>query len=335
MTRVRVSWALVLLLGACGGDDDVPPDDASVADATVVDVGPGEDAGGEDASAPDAGDPFVPPDVDGPFAVNRENATVDGDAVTAFVPDGEGLVPLVLLKHGFQLATSNYATTATRIASHGFLVVGVDSGGSLIGGPTNVEERDAVVATLDWALAEAPFAARVDATRIAVLGHSRGGKVGVMVAAADRRVAAALLLDPVNGCGPGQSFSASCPDVTGAAFAGSLAIPVGVMGETNNSTGFMPCAPQAENYRTIFTALSASPWAVAWTFAGADHMDFADDPGLAGSVCPDGPGDDTMIRAQVRTMAVAFLRRHLRAEAAMDPWLVGASVPTDVTRDGP
>ncbi|MCB9616269.1 MAG: alpha/beta hydrolase [Sandaracinus sp.] len=335
MTRVRVSWALVLLLVACGGDDDAPPDDASVADAALVDASTLSDAGGEDASGPDAGETFVPPDVDGPFAVNRENATVDGDAVTALVPDAEGLVPLVLLKHGFQLATSNYATTATRIASHGFLVVGVDSGGSLISGPTNVEERDAVVATLDWALAEAPFAARVDATRIAVLGHSRGGKVGVMVAAADRRVAAALLLDPVNGCGPGQSFSESCPDVTGAAFAGSLAIPVGVMGETNNSTGFMPCAPQAENYRTIFSALSASPWAVAWTFAGADHMDFADDPGLAGSVCPDGPGDDTMIRAQVRTMAVAFLRRHLRAEAAMDPWLVGASVPTDVTRDGP
>ena len=65
-------------------------------------------------------------------------------------------------------------------------------------------------------------------------------------------------------------------------------------------------------------------------------MDFTDDGGgFAGSFCADGPGDDAAIRAQVRTLAVAFLRRHLGGEGAMDPWLVGASVPADVTREGP
>jgi dienelactone hydrolase len=262
---------------------------------------------------------------------------VAGSAVTAFVPNVPNPAPLVLFKHGFQLATSNYAVTAERIASHGFVVVGIDSGGGFTGGPSNAEERDAAIAAIDWATGDAPFAAQVDGDRIAVAGHSRGGKVAVMIAASDARIDATLLLDPVNGCGPGQSFNASCPDVTGAAFAGALAMPVGIMGETNNATGgFMPCAPADQNYQTIYAAIDSSPWAVAWTFAGADHMDFTDDGGgFAGSFCSDGPGDDAMIRAQVRTLAVAFFRRHLTSDAAMDAWLVGAMAPSDVTVEGP
>ncbi|MCU0676797.1 MAG: alpha/beta hydrolase fold domain-containing protein [Myxococcota bacterium] len=229
-----------------------------------------------------------------------------------------------------------------RLASHGFVVVGIDSGGGGFGiptgGPTNVEERDGVMAAIDWATTSAPFAASVDDERVGVAGHSRGGKVSVMVAAADARIDATLLLDPVNGCGPGQSYSASCPDVTSAAFAGALRMPVGVMGETNNATGgFMPCAPTAQNYQTIFDAITMSSWAVEWTFAGADHNDFTDDGGgaLGAFACPDGPGDDAMIRAQWRAMMVAFFRRHLAGDTAMDAWLTGAMLGAGITVDGP
>ncbi|MDQ3037420.1 MAG: alpha/beta hydrolase fold domain-containing protein, partial [Myxococcota bacterium] len=279
------------------------------------------------------------PSAEGPYAVERSSAAIEGGTAVAFVPmlPAGARGPLVILKHGFQLATANYATTAAHIASHGFVVIGVDTGGGAFGGPTNADERDASIAAIDWALSSAPFAARVDPERIAVMGHSRGGKVAVMIAAADARVGAALLLDPVNGCGPGASYSADCPDVTSDALAGALTIPVGVMGETNSATGgFMPCAPAEQNYQTIYDALDRSSWAVAWTFTGADHMDFTDDGGgFAGSFCADGPGDDAMIRAQVRALAVAFLRRHLGGELAMDPWLTGAMVPADVTREGP
>ena len=98
----------------------------------------------------------------------------------------------------------------------------------------------------------------------------------------------------------------------------------------------MACAPADQNYQTIFDAIAMSSWAVEWTFTGADHMDFTDDGGgLAGFACMDGPGDDAMIRAQVRAMTVAFFRRHLMSDAAMDAWLTGARVPADVTVDGP
>ncbi len=361
--RTPVRLALLITLAAsslgCGdgttspadaenGDRDAGPsgdDGGPDVDASRVDGGLDEDSGSETTDAgpdgTDSGSITSPgdPSAVGPFAVARSSTMIDGATAVAFVPAiaAGARAPLVILKHGFQLATANYAMLAERIASHGFVVVGVDTAGGIFGGPTNVDERDASIAAIDWAISSAPFAAQVDAEHIGVMGHRRGGKVAVMVAAADARVDAALLLDPVNGCGPGSSFSATCPDVASAAFAGALHMPVGVMGETNNATGgFMPCAPMAQNYQTIYAGLATSSWAVEWTFTGADHMDFTDDGGgVTGSFCTDGPGDDVVIRADVRTMAVAFVRLHLRGETAMEAWLTGASIPSDITHEGP
>ncbi|MCC7539437.1 MAG: alpha/beta hydrolase fold domain-containing protein [Deltaproteobacteria bacterium] len=352
------------LTAACGDDDGAatsppvppqPPDAAAPLDgsaaqdaaaddaADVADTTPPADGGSlPDATPPpdaDASSGSRPPNEDGAFVVARDGGTLPDATAVAFVPGlaGGTRAPLVVLKHGFQLATSSYAVLAERIASHGFVVVGVDTAGGLLGGPTNADERDATVSVISWALADAPFAASVDGSRIAVVGHSRGGKVATWVAASDARVSAALLLDPVNGCGPGAGFTADCPDATSPAIAGALAVPVGVMGETQNgSGGFMPCAPLDQNYQTFYAAASAAPWAVEWTFTGADHMDFTDDGGgLVGSFCPDGPDDDARVRAGIRTLAVAFLRRHLSGEVEMDAWLTGASLPPGVTTRGP
>lgn len=341
---MRVPTLLLLCAGCSSpGANDAgvtDPPDASLPDAASSDAATLDAAGPPDGGRPiDGGRAGDAPDGPGRYEVTRTSTTAATATYVAFVPTlpAGARAPLVLLKHGFMLSSANYATTAERVASHGFVVVAVDTGGGGFSGPTNVEERDATIAALDWSIADAPFAAAVDAERVAVLGHSRGGKVAVMVAAADARIDAALLMDPVNGCGPGTPYSPDCPDVTSPAIAGAISVAVGVMGETNNaSDGFMPCAPQDQNYATIFDALTMSSWAVEWTFTGADHMDFTDDGGgFAGSFCPDGPGDDDAIRSEVRAMAVAFVRRHLLGDAAADAWLVGDFVPSDVVREGP
>lgn len=357
MTRItKTIWASALALALAGCGDDGSTDRG---DTPGVDSGPGPMV---DAFLPpgvDGGprpDGFVPgvdsgttPGVDGggstdptspngtgPYSVSEESGSIDGATLVAYVPavaSGE-TVPLVLFKHGFQLATSNYATGLQQLASHGFVVVGVDTGGGLFGGPTNLEEQQATIAALEWAIGSAPFASTIDSSQIGVAGHSRGGKVATQVAAAESRIGATLLLDPVNGCGPGSSYSTDCPDVTSAAIAGSISEPIGVMGETNNASGgFMPCAPADQNYQTIYAALSAPPsWKAEWTFTGADHMDFTDDGGgFAGSACTDGPGDDEQIRQAWRAMMVAFFRQYLKGDAAMGDWLTGGSMPSGIT----
>jgi pimeloyl-ACP methyl ester carboxylesterase len=341
----RWLWVAWWVLAGCS-ETRSPDADAAIADAGTTelpDAGGSRDAGrAPDASALDAGAVSDgTPETVGPYAVTTSSDTIEGATVPAFIPTlaGGQRAPLVVMKHGFQLATADYAELCRHIASHGFVVIGVDTGGSLFGGggPTNVQERDATIRAIDLALSTASYTSMVDAERIAVLGHSRGGKVAIMVAAADPRVDAALLLDPVNGCGPGASYSESCPDVTTGAFAGALTIPVGVMGETHNATGgFMPCAPTDQNYQTIYAALTRTSWVVEWTFTGADHMDFTDTGGgFVGSLCPDGPGDDAQIRRAVRALSTAFVRHHLRAEAAMTEWLIGAAQPPDIEHRGP
>jgi len=332
---MKAPFVLILSV-ACGqaptappaGDGAVPTFDAS------SDASPDVGVSAADAHADaDAGSAAPSPADPGPYTVTQSTTTVAGWTVVVFDPQTPTNVraPLVLFKHGYQLATSNYATTLERIASHGYVAVGVDTPASLVGGPTQAQERDGVIATLDWSLSSsAPFAAHLDGTHVAALGHSRGGKIAVMVAAKDARVGAVLGLDPVNACGPNEAYSADCPDVTSAGFAPALAIPAGYLGETADTQGFMPCAPAAQNYATIYAASAKAPWAAEWTFSGAAHMTFTDDGGgIYGAFCAKASGNEATLREEARTVAVAFLERHIRSDTSMDAWLIGTFAPKD------
>ena len=156
-------------------------------------------------------------------------------------------------------------------------------------------------------------------------GHSLGGKLATMVAAMDPRVTAVFAIDPVDG-----GFNA--PDVVPSQASG-LTIPVGFAGETTNASGgFMPCAPAAQNFQQFYAATTSAPWAAQWDFTGADHMDFVAAPAGCGfcGVCPAGSAEPMSVVNGMHTLFVAFARRHLRGEAAMDSWLIGPQVPTGV-----
>ena len=293
------------------------------------------DADPTDVEPMDAGPAPLPfPDQAGPYSVSTMDEAVRRGLrrtpVVAHVPAGVAAPPLVVFIPGFQLDSRRYAGLADRVASHGFLVLRADPPDPIVGVDHN-EMVDDVVAVLDWA-AEAgePLDGLFDRTKIAIMGHSLGGKIAAMAAHGDRRIVALLGLDPVNGAGP-LGFSRALPDILPSRVE-ALAIPVGFMGETTNGTGRTACAPEDENFAHFYAAATAAPWVAMWDFADADHMDFVDDTDRCAvcAACPDGSADEAAVTAAVHALAVAFFRLHLLDEPDMQAWLTGVGIPQGV-----
>ncbi len=347
---------LTLTLAACGaGIDDSPVllnprtdagTDAADAGQVVtppVDSGMHLSDGGQaldagqlsplDAGAVDAGIvgwlPPTAPESAGPYLVNTVTASVTRGSrrtpVVAHVPAGLRRAPVVIFLPGAQLTTAMYAPTVTRLASHGFIVVRADPAFSLFS-PDHAAMAADARAVIDWALSSSsPIAESVDATRVAAMGHSLGGKLAIMTAFADPRVKAVFGIDPVN---------AQSPDVVPDQVS-PLTIPLGFAGETLDAAtgaGGMACAPADGNYVTFYNAAARSPWSAEWTFPGISHLAFVDScTGLLCSFCKTSTADEGIARSNLKTLAVAFFRRHFWSDTAMESTLTGAAAPVGVT----
>jgi len=170
-----------------------------------------------DFGAPISGGAFTgDPDDDGPFQVLDVEATIaNPDAArealdaTFYAPSSDGAAvadgahPLALVMHGFGTTHRFYEHFTRHLASHGILVLGITLPGSL----TAAHDKNAAeaIAAIDFALGDgAPQAVRghADAERIAVLGHSLGGKIAFYAAALDARIDLVVGWDPSNAGGP-------------------------------------------------------------------------------------------------------------------------------------
>ncbi len=311
----RIAWALAALLLACGGDDGHG--------------GGGGDGGGD--SSPDAAmtpgdgaiqevDAFVPssddPANDGVHTVSTMTANIPGAAqgrmlaATVFVPTGGQPAPrpLVVMSPGFQMARTQYMSYARHLATWGFVVVLTDYAepGFFV---DHAKLAADVPAVIDWALAQTSL--DVDAQKIATAGHSLGGKISVFAATLDSRIRAVVGWDPVDSSNPSVA-----PEKMN-----NLSAAIAVVGETTNgSGGGMPCAPAADNYKAFYVAAQAP--AIEITVVGADHMDWVDDPSCAlCGFCSPGSAAPDLARTVTRRLDVAWLRRQLYADTAMDVWL--------------
>ena len=99
----------------------------------------------------------------------------------------------VVIAPGFTAGASTYAGIADRVASHGFVVFAIDTNSRLDFPPSR---GDQIQAALDYLVEDSSVASRIDATRLAVAGHSMGGG-GTLEAANDRpTLQAAVPLQP-------------------------------------------------------------------------------------------------------------------------------------------
>ena len=159
---------------------------------------------------------------------------LDGAAIAS------GRHPVIVLSPGNQTNVAFYASLAEEMASHGYLVVGVDhafqvAATAIAGGQVALydEEMDtgdpasSVAAKIDERVADvtfvldalrsddaklASFAANADLDRIGVLGHSNGGLTAFEMCRVDASIDACLNMDGQGAGGPlGSRLDASAP----------------------------------------------------------------------------------------------------------------------------
>lgn len=355
MTRFTLVPLFLGLVGlaACGGGGD---------DAADVDAPPAGGDGGVDAplatdgalpidapgTSPDAPPSARDPGTPGTFrslATASVTIPVAGGSITGTVcaPSLDGTTPapgpfpLVVISPGFQLARAQYRIYCDHLASWGYVVVTRDYASS-----GNHQAKAAEVGrVIDWALGTASgLAARIDATKIGVAGHSLGGKVSINAAILDSRIKAVVGWDPVDALPPfGNDGSLSvAPELMG-----GLTVPLAVLGETTDSSGGlggMSCAPAADNHTQFYNSACNAPTALEVTIGQADHMDWIGDRascGLACIACQNGQTTEDTVHTLTFRVTTAWFERHLRGDASVASYLAapGIGTPTTLRSGGP
>lgn len=193
-----------------------------------------------------------------------------------------------------------------------------------VAGPDASEEINATAAVMNWlptALRQhLPPHVNPNLTKIALAGHSRGGKTSFALALQKSSKLSALIgLDPVDGTGSGKQTHPPVLKYIPQSF--DLGIPVLVigsgLGELKRNPLFPPCAPKGINHEEFFKECR-SP---AYHFVVKDygHLDLLDDEtgGIRGKVsyclCKNGESREPM-RRFVGGAVVAFLKSRLNGE---------------------
>jgi dienelactone hydrolase len=111
---------------------------------------------------------------------------------------------LVILLPGFSASYDDYEIYARHLASHGFIVLGMDyvetSADSAIG--MHPDKATQVTEAINYALNSSGLKASINSNKIAAMGHSLGGKIAFYAAAIDSRIKVVIAMDPSNAGGP-------------------------------------------------------------------------------------------------------------------------------------
>ncbi|RAY14879.1 alpha/beta hydrolase [Actinomadura craniellae] len=137
----------------------------------------------------------------GPFATSQTNVPstargFGGGVIYYPTTTSEGTFGAIALSPGFTAAWSSISWLGPRLASHGFVVIGIETNSRL---DQPASRGDQLLAALDYLTQSSSVRTRVDPSRLAVGGHSMGGG-GTLEAAKDRTsLKAAIPLAPWNG----------------------------------------------------------------------------------------------------------------------------------------
>lgn len=242
-----------------------------------------------------------------------------------WAPLEEGEFPVLIFLHGFLLYNSFYSQLLQRISSHGFIVVAPQL--YTIAGPDSSEEITSAAKTTDWLIHglvhQLPSHVRPNLSKLAVAGHSRGGKAAFALALGRAKTSlpfsAIMAFDPVDGMGKGKQTNPPVLTYTPRSFdlkMAALVIGSGLGGLKKNPF-FPPCAPKGVSHQDFFD--ECRPPACHLVAKEYGHMDILDDEtkGVRGRatycLCVNGKGREPL-RSFVGGAMVAFMRAYLDGE---------------------
>jgi len=189
-----------------------------------------------------------------------------------------GSFPVVVFSHCHSCTRLSQASTAARLASHGFIVAGVDHAGDdlwshLAGsdGPLTSDELEVRAADVRFLLDQVPsLIASGDTTHAGMFGHSFGGVTAGRVAELDSRIAAAAAI-----ASPMEN-----PAIPGVTLANIHVPLLFVVALEDNSIGDLGNQFIAKNFGS-----AASP-AYKLEVPDAGHWSFSDEDGLVPAFAP-------------------------------------------------
>jgi hypothetical protein len=255
-----------------------------------------------------------------PFTVMEERVMNGGDRidVTVYLPSTPGPHPVVAFSCGSQQTAAGYVPYGERLASYGIGMILMDDPGAFTNTADVVPNAVYIVET--WL--PATFPDTLDASRVGLGGHSRGGAVSLLAAEHGLlgQVDAWFGLDPVDnqfGMAPREYARTDLPEI---------GIPTTFLGAEVVSN----CAPTADSYE-ILHPLAPEP-SVLIVGLGAGHTQFELASGCtACGVCsPDGTADHDVVLAYAVRYFTAFFARELLGDTAVGPLFEGAGAPADI-----
>ncbi|XP_021828162.1 chlorophyllase-2, chloroplastic [Prunus avium] len=244
------------------------------------------------------------------------------------MPCEAGEFPILLLLHGYLLSNSFYSQLIQHIASHGFIVVAPQL--YTIAGPDSKGEIKSTAAITNW-LSEGlqfllPPHVQANLSKLALAGHSRGGKVSFALALGKEgntnlKFSALIGIDPVDGMDKGKQTPPPVLTYVPHSFDLDMAVMVigSGLGEVKRNPLFPPCAPKGVNHEDFFNECRKP----ACYFVAKDygHLDMLDDEtkGIRGKstycLCKNGKSREPM-RKFVGGVVVAFLQAYLEGDSS-------------------
>ncbi|HSN24645.1 MAG TPA: dienelactone hydrolase family protein [Kofleriaceae bacterium] len=244
-----------------------------------------------------------------------------------------GAFPAIVFSHCQSCTRLSQASTAVRLASHGFIVAAVDHAGDdlwahLAGsdGPLTHDELEVRAADIRFLIDQLPSLIAVDTAKVGMFGHSFGGVTAGRVAELDSRVAAAASL-----CAPMEN-----PAIPGVTLANVHVPLMFIVADEDNSIGDLGNQFIAKNYG------SAAPPVAKLEVPDAGHWSFSDEDGLIDAFAPgcgsgirqtndqpfdylDPPTGRAIAAAYVTAFFKATLQRDAGAQAYVDSAHLGVS----------